>query len=601
MRTRLRRGISAAALVASVLSASAVFGATTGTVLFNPYLYGSLGSLNINSGTVDINTGTATSAPTLTIGSSTYTGYISNQNGMAEGASNGIPYVGVFDFSSINIGSGVTVNITGTNGLALLSQSNTNIAATLSVSGSNANGDLGGAGGPGGFAGGNGGSNPTSGQGPGGGGPATLGSLFGGSPGPTYGNLDQALYGGSGGGGGAAGGGNGGGGALDITAVGSLTVADINALGGGGGNNFASGGGGSGGAVILSGNTVSDSGNVFAYGMSGGHASPNAGGGGSFGGAGLSGNSNADGFDYGGDGGNGQILIQSTSPNQSSSFATTGQFNGAGVTTEQIAPLQQPLLAPSKIDFGQVRTGTTAVENLTFQNSGTGTITGQYTPVLPSGMSGNSGTFSLSGGQSSTSAISFAPVARGTYSGTVSYTSNVVVGNANITGTAVGPVFSTNVGTTPLTVINLGKTAPGSPATFDLKISNISTDDVNGTNLANLTLESENITGPTANAFYIVPLTQNVLGNAAADSPLSNSTDLTIVFNPTISGNFADYLTITTDQGAPLGDVGQQFTYELMGSTGGSPTPEPAALTLMGLASLALMLSRKQQPRRRHG
>ena len=594
MRTRLHPIVSAAALAASVLSASAVFGATTGTVLFNPYLYDTLGSLNINSGTVDINTGTATSAPTLTIGSSTYTGYISNQNGMAEGASNGIPYVGVFDFSSINIGSGVTVNITGTNGLALLSQSNTNIAATLSVSGSNAVSDTGGAGGPGGFAGGNGGSNPTNGQGPGGG-------QANGNPGPTYGNLDQALYGGSGGGGGVASGGDGGGGALDITAVGSLTVANINALGGGGGINFASGGGGSGGAVILSGNTVSDSGNVFAYGMSGGHASAGAGGGGSFGGAGLSGISNADGYDFGGDGGNGQVLIQSTSPNQSSSFVTTGLFSGGGVTTEQISQLQQPLLAPSEINFGQVRTGTTAAENLTFQNSGTGTITGQYTPALPSGMSGASGTFSLSGGQSSTSAISFAPVTRGTYSGTVSYTSNVVVGNVAITGTAVGPVFSTNVGTTPLTVINLGTTSPGSPATFDLKISNISTDDVNGSNLANLTLESENITGPTAKAFYVVPLTQNVLGDAAADSPLSNSTDLTIVFDPTTLGNFTDYLTITTDQGAPLGDVGQQFTYELMGSSSGSPTPEPAALTLMGLASLALMLSRKQQPKRRNG
>ncbi|MGC8561006.1 MAG: hypothetical protein ACP5O1_10045, partial [Phycisphaerae bacterium] len=107
MLTRFHRGLSAAVLASSVLSAPAVFGATTGTVLFNPYLYGSLGSLNINSGTVDINTGTATSAPTLTIGSSTYTGYISNQNGLAQGASNGIPYVGVFDFSAINIGSGV--------------------------------------------------------------------------------------------------------------------------------------------------------------------------------------------------------------------------------------------------------------------------------------------------------------------------------------------------------------------------------------------------------------------------------------------------------------------------------------------------------------
>ena len=591
MSTYCNRGLSmAAALAATALTASAALGSIDGTVLFNPYLFGSLGTLDVSSGTLNINTGTSTTAPTLSFGSASYTGYINNQNGMAEGAANGIPYVGVFDFSSINIGSGVTVNITGTNALALLSQSSANIAATLSVDASNATGDTGGAGGPGGFAGGNGGSNPANGQGPGGGG-------SNGSPGATYGNLDTALYGGSGGGG-AGGGGNGGGGALDITAVGSLTVADINAIGGGGGDAMESGGGGSGGGIILSGSTVSDSANVFAYGMAGGHASLGAGGGGSFGGVGLSGTSNADGYNFGGEGGNGQILVQSTSANQSTSFATAGIFSAGGVTSEQIAQLEQPLLAPSNIDFGQVRTGTTAVQNLSFQNSSsTGTVTGQYTPALPSGMSGKAGTFSLAGGQSSTSAISFAPISRGTYSGTVSYSSNVVIGSVAISGTAVGPVFSTNVGTTPLTVINLGNTTPGLAATFDLKITNTSTNDVNGTNLANLTLESENITGPTANAFYVVPLTQNVLGNAAADSPLGNSTDLSIVFNPTTDGSFTDYLTITTDQGAPLGDVGQQFTYELTGTSSGTPTPEPATLALLALGGLALLVVRRRKHR----
>ncbi len=592
MSTRWNRGLSmAAALATTALTASAALGSIDGTVLFNPYLFSSLGTLNVTSGTLNINTGTSTTAPTLSFGSASYTGYINNQNGMAEGTANGIPYVGVFDFSSINIGSGVAVNITGTNGLALLSQSSTNIAATLSVNGSGADGDTGGAGGPGGFAGGNGGSNSANGQGPGGG-------AANGSPGATYGNLDTALYGGSGGGGGAGGGGNGGGGALDITAVGSLTVADINAIGGGGGSAMESGGGGSGGGIILSGSTVSDSANVFAYGMAGGRASLGAGGGGSFGGAGLSGTSNADGYNFGGEGGNGQILVQSTSANQSSSFATAGVFSAGGVTSEQIAQLEQPLLAPSKIDFGQVRTGTTAVQNLSFENSSsTGTVAGQYTPALPSGMSGNSGTFSLAGGQSSTSAISFAPISRGTYSGTVSYTSTVVNGSVAITGTAVGPVFSTNVGTAPLAVINVGNTTPGLAATFDLKITNTSTDDVNGTNLANLTLESENITGPTANAFYVVPLTQNVLGNAAADSPLGNSTNLSIVFNSTTDGSFTDYLTITTDQGAPLGDVGQQFTYELTGTSSGTPAPEPATLALLTLGGLSLLMVRQRKHR----
>ncbi len=337
-------------------------------------------------------------------------------------------------------------------------------------------------------------------------------------------------------------------------------------------------GAGSGGGIILSGSTVSASAADAVGGLGG-----DLGGGGGFGGGG-----------FGGFGGGGRILVQSASANQSTSFADVG--NGV-LTSEQIAQFESPLSAPSNIDFGQVRTGTTAVQNLSFANSSTATITGQYTPALPSGMSGHSGTFSLAGGQSSMSAISFAPISRGTYSGTVSYSSNVVVGSVAITGTAVGPVFSTNVGTAPLTIINVGKTAPGLAATFDLKITNTSTDDVNGTNLANLTLESENITGPTANAFYVVPLTQNVLGNAAADSPLGNSTDLSIVFNPITDGSFTDYLTITTDQGAPLGDVGQQFTYELTGTSSGTPTPEPATLALLTLGGLALLMVRRRKHR----
>ena len=578
MSTYFNRGLPmAAALAATALTASVALGSIDGTVLFNPYLFSSLGTLNVTSGTLNINTGTSTTAPTLSFGSVSYTGYINNQNGMAEGAANGIPYVGLFDFSSINIGSGVTVNITGTNGLALLSQSSANIAATLSVDGSLMDGPTSGAGGPGGFAGGNGGSNPTNGQGPGGGGAADAANSFQGSPGTTYGNLDLALYGGSGGSGGSSFdslGGSGGGGALDITAVGALTVGSVSANGG---SSFSAGAG-SGGGIILSGSTVSASA-ADAVGGGGGGA---PGGGGGFGGGG---------------GGGGRILVQSASANQSTSFADVG--NGV-LTSEQIAQIEPPnsLSAPSNIDFGQVRTGTTAVQNLSFENSSsTGTITGQYTPTLPSGMSGNSGMFSLAGGQSSTSAISFAPTSRGTYSGTVSYSSNVVIGSVAITGTAVGPVFSTNVGTAPLTVINVGKTAPGLAATFDLKITNTSTDDVNGTNLANLTLESENITGPTANAFYVVPLTQNVLGNAAADSPLGNSTDLSIVFNPITDGSFTDYLTITTDQGAPLGDVGQQFTYELTGNSSGTPTPEPATLALLTLGGLSMLMVRRRKHR----
>jgi hypothetical protein len=42
---------------------------------------------------------------------------------------------------------------------------------------------------------------------------------------------------------------------------------------------------------------------------------------------------------------------------------------------------------------------------------------------------------------------------------------------------------------------------------------------------------------------------------------------------------------------ARLGDVGQQFTYELMGNSTASPTPEPPTLPLFGggLVGLALI------------
>jgi hypothetical protein len=114
----------------------------------DPNAFTSLGTLNVTSGTIYINTNAGTMS-----GAVNYTGVFQSQLSAQP--------IAVFDFGSISISSGVTVSIFGTHPLALLSRGDANLGATLSV---NANGTVCGSGG---FLGA---FNSTAGQGPGGGG-----------------------------------------------------------------------------------------------------------------------------------------------------------------------------------------------------------------------------------------------------------------------------------------------------------------------------------------------------------------------------------------------------------------------------------------------
>jgi hypothetical protein len=96
----------------------------------------SLGTLSVSTGTLDINTDTLKVTQN---GTAVFTGVALNQNGG--------PQIGVFDFSSINIGSGVTLTISGSRALALLSRGIETIQPALTFSAS--------AGALGGFQGGN--------------------------------------------------------------------------------------------------------------------------------------------------------------------------------------------------------------------------------------------------------------------------------------------------------------------------------------------------------------------------------------------------------------------------------------------------------------
>ncbi len=226
-----------------------------------------------------------------------------------------VPESGVFNFTTINIPSGVTVKFNRNSRntpVTLLATGNVTIGGTISVNGENglSNG-VGGKGGPSGWPGGNGGINVDlfdgrNGDGPGGGTGGNYngtghwgggGGGFGaagsnawanpvapyGQGGPTYGTYSLLpLTGGSGGGGGAANAtargtsGGGGGGAILIASSGTISLTgSITTVGGNGASAppyalTGTGGGGSGGAVRLIANTISGTGMIDVRGGTGG-------------------------------------------------------------------------------------------------------------------------------------------------------------------------------------------------------------------------------------------------------------------------------------------------------------------------------------------
>lgn len=258
-----------------------------------------------------------------------------------------IPESGVFNFTTVNIPSGVTITFKKNSintPVTILATGDVTIAGTINLNGSSATGIYPGIGGPGGYGGGHGGivgGDGGKGLGPGGGGygyfaqgwcyagggGGGFGSGGGGSycsipGGVTYSNNNiLPLAGGSGGGGGrgyssVSSAGGGGGGAILIASSGSVNITgNVYANGGGGGvcgSGSGSGGGGSGGAIKIVANKIMGNGTLQAGGGSGGGGSCYY-------------------YGYGGGGGNGRIRLEtydlqrsaSTSPGYTLGFPDT--------------------------------------------------------------------------------------------------------------------------------------------------------------------------------------------------------------------------------------------------------------------------------------
>lgn len=205
-----------------------------------------------------------------------------------------VPANGVFNFTTVNIPSGVVVSFVNSSAntpVYMLATGDVTIVGTLNVAGGIGNGINPGIGGPGGFSGGSGGINDSGGYGLGttGGAGGWYNSCWSSScpgAGGTFSTPNVNLIplsGGSGGGGGAGegcsgGGGGGGGGAILIASSGTVTVTgSIIADGGRGASSDAlgtvgcdGGGGGAGGAVKITATTITGNGTITANGGLGG-------------------------------------------------------------------------------------------------------------------------------------------------------------------------------------------------------------------------------------------------------------------------------------------------------------------------------------------
>ncbi|MFN0119274.1 MAG: hypothetical protein ACKV2V_02110 [Blastocatellia bacterium] len=208
-----------------------------------------------------------------------------------------LPASGVFNFTTVNIPAGITLQFTKNarnTPVTMLATGDVTINGVINIRGGRALGITGAEGGPGGFRGGDGGLGVEAdiiagkpGDGPGGGAGSKVSNIFGGgagfaiagvggnSPtaqnggfgGPRYGSRTLLpLIGGSGGGGTAAfqsrpgDGGGGGGGAILIASSGRILFGNTNSgIDATGGSSAISGGGGSGGGIRLVANVINGS------------------------------------------------------------------------------------------------------------------------------------------------------------------------------------------------------------------------------------------------------------------------------------------------------------------------------------------------------
>ncbi len=264
-------------------------------------------------------------------------------------------------------------------------------------------------------------------------------------PGGVAGSINSVdpamrLSGGSGGegglsagtGGGHGGGGGGGGGAIELGALGTLTLtgSTITVHGGDGGTGGyhgtqeggsglgAGGGGGSGGAVLLHGSTMTLGGTFDARGGSGGQGRGN-----------------------GDNGGGGSIAIQATAMPDSHGTSITGGFTDQDGHQRRGIRFARPALTPVNLDLGNVPIGTSITVAMTIRNTGDegSFLNGQFPVASAPFARVGPGIFTgIEGGESIACEYTFAPSAIGSFDQEIVFLCNAGPARVKISGTGVG-------------------------------------------------------------------------------------------------------------------------------------------------------------------
>jgi len=250
---------------------------------------------------------------------------------------------------------------------------------------------------------------------------------------------------------------------------------------------------------------------------------------------------------------------------------------------------------------GNVRIGTSGTASVTVNNVGDGNdsgVAGSGVSGAPGGgsnlngsLAGSSGTFVGAGGSLSLPDdgsrkfdYAFTPIGHGLKqemvtlslaNGSANGTNSAEVLNLQLSATGVGPEFASSVA--PGSTLGFGEVPIDSFFDVFFDISNDTPDAELGV-LTTLTLLSASFSGPDADRFSLVGFTPG--------TGLAKSEDETIQvrFDPGTDpiGPKSATLTITTDQGAAFGSVGDAFDFNL------SATSVPAPSSLVGLVSMGL-------------
>lgn len=278
------------------------------------------------------------------------------------------------------------------------------------------------------------------------------------------------------------------------------------------------------------------------------------------------------------------IHLNSSGYNILSLYAVQKYFN----TALQSATLS---LSTTDLAFGNVRIGTTSTLGTTASNVGP-----NYTKVKDLTFSVATGPFG-GGGQSfnplfkdptlgsDTAAVNytFTPTGGGLQNQITSATSSSNNQNMLLSGTGVGPAF------TSVPDVTLSPVTAGSVVAQGVNVVNTTTDGNLG-NLTNLTLVSAAITGPDASRFSLTNFTPGSV--ITAGNLQSNILQFSAA--GAASGTYNATLTFTTDVGAAFGAAGTQysipisavvFTPPVVNSGGPYSTTETATISLNALGT----------------